>query len=150
MPVTIQLYSSAAIPIHFDQPVSQSDLASYALRESDAALESAHDSGVLASSMQVPDATKILPCKNGFVDACIDAYIRHHCLVLRPDDVWLAIVAQLNIFLKGNAHELVNRLILPHDPEFIVDAPSVRWERDYPWISNTLIDVMSVRIPFPF
>jgi len=33
---------------------------------------------------------------NGFVDTVIQAYSEHHHLVLRPDDVWIAILCQFN------------------------------------------------------
>ena len=34
----------------------------------------------------------IIPQGNGFVDTVIAAYNTHHSLVVRPDDVWIAIL----------------------------------------------------------
>lgn len=43
---------------------------------------------------------------NGFVQACIEAYSRHRHLVIRPDDVWLAILTQFSFYVNGNAEML--------------------------------------------
>ncbi|KAK1827894.1 hypothetical protein QBC39DRAFT_163153 [Podospora conica] len=52
--------------------------------------------------------------KNGFVYACIEAYNEHHNLVLRPDDIWLAILTQLSSHINANAATLRSRLV-SHD-----------------------------------
>ncbi|KAJ7891664.1 hypothetical protein B0H14DRAFT_1059744 [Mycena olivaceomarginata] len=55
-----------------------------------------------------PDNThfKIAPAPgSGFVDTVLCAYTHHHALVIRPDDVWLAIVSQFSFYTtaKGNS-----------------------------------------------
>ncbi|KAJ7510802.1 hypothetical protein B0H11DRAFT_2183571 [Mycena galericulata] len=48
-----------------------------------------------------PDNTlfKIAPAPgNGFVDTVLRAYTHRHALVIRPDDVWLAIVSQFSFY----------------------------------------------------
>lgn len=52
--------------------------------------------------------------KNGLVFSCLEAYNNHHNLVLRPDDVWLAILTQLSIYISANASTL--RPLLLHRP----------------------------------
>jgi hypothetical protein len=52
--------------------------------------------------------------KNGFVHACIEAYNEHHNLVLRPDDIWLAILTQLSSHINAHAATLRPRLVA-HD-----------------------------------
>ncbi|KAI1772466.1 hypothetical protein F4818DRAFT_173078 [Hypoxylon cercidicola] len=47
--------------------------------------------------------------KNGFVHACVEAYNEHHCLVIRPEDVWLAILTQLSAFVNARSEELRKR-----------------------------------------
>ena len=37
--------------------------------------------------------TTLIPRSNGFVDTVIDAYSNHRALVIRPDDVWITILA---------------------------------------------------------
>jgi hypothetical protein len=41
------------------------------------------------------------PKQNGFVNTVMDAYNHHHALVIRPDDIWLAIVTQFSLFVNG-------------------------------------------------
>ncbi|KAJ7730495.1 hypothetical protein DFH07DRAFT_681593, partial [Mycena maculata] len=55
-----------------------------------------------------PDNThfKIAPAPgNGFVDTVLCAYTHHHALVIRPDDVWLAVVSQFGFYAtaEGNS-----------------------------------------------
>ncbi|GAB1320144.1 hypothetical protein MFIFM68171_10354 [Madurella fahalii] len=52
--------------------------------------------------------------KNGLIFSCLEAYNNHHNLVLRPDDVWLAILTQLSIYINANASTL--RSLLLHSP----------------------------------
>ena len=37
--------------------------------------------------------SEIIPRGNGFVDTVVAAYNTHHALVIRPDDVWITILA---------------------------------------------------------
>ncbi|KAJ7921975.1 hypothetical protein B0H13DRAFT_1707940 [Mycena leptocephala] len=55
-----------------------------------------------------PDNTdfKIAPAPgNGFVDTVLCAHTNHHALVIRPDDVWLAVVSQFSFYAtaEGNS-----------------------------------------------
>jgi len=49
--------------------------------------------------------------QNGFVHACIRAYNDHHNLVLRPDDIWVAILTQLGVYINANAEELRSQFV---------------------------------------
>lgn len=49
------------------------------------------------SSSGSTDWTKIFPQQNGFVHTVVDAYNHHFNLILRPDDVWVAILMQFNL-----------------------------------------------------
>ncbi|KAL1949119.1 hypothetical protein VTO73DRAFT_10925 [Trametes versicolor] len=44
--------------------------------------------------------------KNGFVHSILQAYGTHHHLVIRPDDVWIAILTQLSFYVNAHAEEL--------------------------------------------
>ncbi|KAJ6483492.1 hypothetical protein C8R47DRAFT_1017605, partial [Mycena vitilis] len=51
-----------------------------------------------------PDKThfKIAPTSgHGFVDTVLCAYAHHHALVIRPDDVWLALVSQFALYVTA-------------------------------------------------
>ncbi|CAA7259446.1 unnamed protein product [Cyclocybe aegerita] len=43
---------------------------------------------------------------NGFVKTVVEAYNGHHHLVIRPDDVWIAILTQLSVYVNANSKEL--------------------------------------------
>ncbi|KAF8887882.1 hypothetical protein CPB84DRAFT_1786686 [Gymnopilus junonius] len=51
---------------------------------------------ILQAFLVDPDFSTMHAKHNGFVDTVISAYNEHHHLVLRPDDVWIAISGQLN------------------------------------------------------
>jgi len=42
------------------------------------------------------ESANIVPNSNGFVNSLAAAYNQHHDLVIRPDDVWIAILSQFN------------------------------------------------------
>lgn len=48
----------------------------------------------------------VFAAKNGLVFAAIEAYNNHHNLIIRPDDVWLAILTQLSTYVNANAEDL--------------------------------------------
>ena len=39
----------------------------------------------------------VIPQYNGFVRTIVEAYSRHYALVIRPDDVWIAIIVYARI-----------------------------------------------------
>ncbi|KAG0338179.1 hypothetical protein BG000_004414 [Podila horticola] len=51
---------------------------------------------------------------NGFVGTALKAYNQHHHLVIRPDDVWTAILSQFNFFVNVNAEKL-RHLFVAHE-----------------------------------
>ncbi|KAH7084876.1 hypothetical protein BKA63DRAFT_498394 [Paraphoma chrysanthemicola] len=53
----------------------------------------------------------ITPNNNGFVNACWYAYSGHHHLTIRPDDVWFAILSQLNFYINANAESLRSHFV---------------------------------------
>jgi len=58
--------------------------------------------------------TAFTPTTNGLVDAVLTAWNNHHHLVLRPDDVWLAITSQLGFFINAHAEDL-RHLFVAHE-----------------------------------
>ncbi|KAI5068760.1 hypothetical protein GOP47_0017105 [Adiantum capillus-veneris] len=53
------------------------------------------------------------PSNSGFVRAVVEAYICHRNLVIRPDDVWLAILIQFGFYVNANA-EAFRSLFVAH------------------------------------
>lgn len=51
-------------------------------------------------------APKVIPYANGFFEGVVRAYQQDLYLVLRPDDVWQAVITQFSFYVVGNAEEL--------------------------------------------
>jgi hypothetical protein len=58
----------------------------------------------------------IVPYGNGFVDGIMRAFQLDFHLVLRPDDLWLAIPAQFSQYVKGNSEQLRKQFV-NHDEQ---------------------------------
>ncbi|KAK8050088.1 hypothetical protein PG994_011818 [Apiospora phragmitis] len=48
----------------------------------------------------------VTPSTNGFVESTWKAYSYHHNLVIRPEDVWFAILTQFSFYVNVNSEEL--------------------------------------------
>lgn len=48
---------------------------------------------------------------NGFVNAAITAYNNHHHLTIRPEDVWISILAQFSHYVNANAEQLRSKFV---------------------------------------
>ncbi|KAG6919663.1 hypothetical protein DXG01_002605 [Tephrocybe rancida] len=59
----------------------------------------------------VDGTEEIITTKNGFVHGIMTAYSKHHNLVIRPDDVWIAILSQLNFYVNAHAEELRDKFV---------------------------------------
>lgn len=57
-----------------------------------------------------PDIKKFR-VRNGFVGTVVQAYSSHHHLIIRPDDVWLAIMTQFSAYVEANAETLRDRFV---------------------------------------
>ncbi|KAJ7856646.1 hypothetical protein B0H14DRAFT_3864875 [Mycena olivaceomarginata] len=80
-----------------------------------AMLDASNPTSLDASPPTVPGEVKnVIPKPNGFVDTVVSAYNQHHALVLRPDDVWIAILTQFNFFVNARA-ELLRANFVAHD-----------------------------------
>lgn len=67
------------------------------------------------------DDTHITPSENGFVWAAYQAYSHHHHLVLRPEDIWFAILTQLSFYINAHAEEL-RAFFVPHEDKKELEA----------------------------
>jgi hypothetical protein len=60
----------------------------------------------------------IYSAENGFLQAVIKSYFEYLNLVIRPDDIRLAIITQLNLYIRGHAPDLQDRFVV-RDNEFL-------------------------------
>ena len=49
--------------------------------------------------------------RNGFVGTVVTAYSNHHHLIIRPDDVWLAIMTQFSAYVEKNSETLRDKFV---------------------------------------
>lgn len=68
-----------------------------------------HCTEVLVES-QLPATVHASPI-NGFVHTVIDCYNHHYNLVIRPDDIWMAILTQFSFYINGNAEEFRSKFV---------------------------------------
>ena len=72
------------------------------------------ESIIQSSFNNIESGSQVYGSANGFVWAAIEAYNHHHHLVIRPEDVWFAILSQLNFFMQLNA-EKVRSFFVAHE-----------------------------------
>ncbi|KAJ3068229.1 hypothetical protein HDU98_008613 [Podochytrium sp. JEL0797] len=91
--------------------------------------------------------TNFLPSSNGFLDAVIRAYNHHHNLVLRPDDIWIAIMLQFSRFVNANAETLRTQFV-SHEgqKELQVSTPGTLLSVDYGHLSNEMAKLLRQHI----
>ena len=58
--------------------------------------------------------------RNGFVHSVTKAYNDHHHLVIRPDDIWLAITTQFSAYVNAHAEELRHAFVAHEGQEELV------------------------------
>jgi len=92
----------------------------------------------------------VMPQKNGFVRTVIEAYNQHRALIIRPDDVWLAILVQFNFFVNGNA-ELLREHFVSHagKEKLVVEAIGNRNTVDFATMSRQMTKLMETKVVDP-
>ncbi|TBU60399.1 hypothetical protein BD310DRAFT_815389, partial [Dichomitus squalens] len=80
---------------------------------------------LLQTSIAPEDLSNLQPAQgNGFVEAVLTAYKRHHHLVIRPDDAWISILSQLNFYVNAHAEELRSHFVA-HGAKKLLTVPAV-------------------------
>jgi hypothetical protein len=97
-------------------------------------------------------ATSFRPQRNGLVHTIIEAYNQHHALVLRPDDVWIAILAQISLFVDGSGctEELRSKFV-PHFGfrELVVKGVRTRSRIDPGKLAGRMTDLIHENVVDP-
>lgn len=79
------------------------------------------DRRVLQSSFDNSNGfPKIVPYPNGLVDGIIRAFNQDLHLILRPDDIWTAILTQFSMYVNGHAEELRHLFVAHQDKKRMV------------------------------
>ncbi|GJJ78993.1 hypothetical protein EMPS_11352 [Entomortierella parvispora] len=87
---------------------------------------------------------------NGFVDTAVRAYSDHHHLVIRPDDVWIAILSQFNFFVNANAEQL-RHLFVAHEgkKELTIVAAGTRYTVDFGNLAKQMGELIQQNVVDP-
>ncbi|EQC31919.1 hypothetical protein SDRG_10436 [Saprolegnia diclina VS20] len=97
-----------------------------------------------------PVETPVVHSKSGFVMGVVQAYSNHHNLVLRPDDIWLAIMTQFGLYVNGHAEDL-RHLFVRHEGQKelnVCRAGSMR-AADFGPLVDQMVDLMSEHLVDP-
>jgi len=55
--------------------------------------------------------SSVYPTSDGFIRGTIDAWAQHQHLVLRPEEVWFEILAQMNFYMSANSEAIRNLFV---------------------------------------
>lgn len=104
---------------------------------------------ILQSSFQnTPEEDQtIIAQQNGFVHTVVRCYSDHRALVIRPDDVWLSILTQFNLFVNGNAEKL-RKLFVAHEgkKELEIKSGGNRYSVDFGLLSREMTRLIDENI----
>ncbi|KAJ7055487.1 hypothetical protein C8F01DRAFT_1373452 [Mycena amicta] len=93
----------------------------------------------------------LVPNQNGFVATLLDAYTQDRAVVIRPDDVWLAILSQFNFFVTARA-ELLRANFVSHEGKkdlTIVAAPATRYTVDFGHLAQQMAGLIEKNVVDP-
>jgi hypothetical protein len=84
------------------------------------------------------------------VHTVIQCYNGHNALVIRPDDVWLAILTQFNFFVNGNAEQLRKQFV-SHEgkKELEIKATGNRYTVDFGFMARQMTNLIDENIVDP-
>jgi hypothetical protein len=89
------------------------------------------------------DHSSIVADESGFVMAILRAYNRHHRVLIRPDDVWLAVMVQFGVYVNANAEKL-RHLFVSHEGQKELEVTGVGSITTVDWgiMANCFIEAM--------
>ncbi|EQC29320.1 hypothetical protein SDRG_12989 [Saprolegnia diclina VS20] len=101
---------------------------------------------------QSPLTMPFVPSTAGFLDGVGMAYAQHLHLVLRPDDIWLALMSQFALYVDGSSEELRSQLVKHRkgkiELQVLLDGGRVD-TIDFGLCANMMIDEMRAHLVDP-
>ncbi|KAK0709335.1 hypothetical protein B0T26DRAFT_652665 [Lasiosphaeria miniovina] len=98
--------------------------------------------GLLQSTLGDDEAASVFPCQNGLVNACLEAYNQHHHLVLRPDDVWIAIITQFSFYVNAHAEEMRSFFVAHEGQKELLARACLRGGIDFARMTAKMADLI--------
>jgi hypothetical protein len=91
-----------------------------------------------------------LPATEGLVSSIAEAYNNHRALILRPDDVWLAILGQFHLYVNAHAEELRQHFVAHEGKQkVVVKANGCRYSVDFGVLAHQMTKAMDEFIVDP-
>ncbi|KAG8810476.1 hypothetical protein FRC17_002922 [Serendipita sp. 399] len=151
MPVTFTVNEHPAQNVQINSKLTPEAFAEHVCGRVDTRRQRHPHARILSSSLQKETLPQLIPVKNGFVDACITAYNDHQHLHIRPDDVWMAIIAAFSLYVHGHAKELEDKFIPFQTKKPIKMAGHLKDQNTENWIlprfsTTTKVDVVCTSI----
>lgn len=143
MPVTLQIVNHEASNWNRDK-VSDAD----SLLKGACPRQYKRIQRIVQSSFTRRDFRKrhISPSANGFIWAATYAYSHHHHLVLRPEDIWFAILTQLGFFINANAEKL-RAFFVDHEGQKHLEVQAQ--DIDFAYMAQKMTELMAKNIKDP-
>lgn len=107
---------------------------------------------VLQASPGVRDGSaRAVEAGSGLVSTLLDAYAQHHELLLRPDDVWQAILTQLNFYVNGGRAERLRDVFVDFDGqrELRIETCCSTEALDYGALAREFTDLIAANVNDP-
>ncbi|KAF9526382.1 hypothetical protein CPB83DRAFT_770368 [Crepidotus variabilis] len=146
MPLTFKVASHSANPVQTHAQIQKADdvlLRTWGENSSDTKLKELFQSSFSASRGPKTslDIGSVLPNDNGLIGTVVKAYCQHHHLVLRPDDIWMAILCQFNFYVNANAEKLRSSFVAHEGKKpLIVKAVGTRYTVDFGNMAKTMTE----------
>jgi hypothetical protein len=84
------------------------------------------------------------------VDTVLQCYNHHYALIIRPDDVWLAILTQFNFFVNGNAEQLRTQFVSHEGKrELEIKAIGTRYTVDFGFMARAMTNLIDENVVDP-
>lgn len=91
-----------------------------------------------------------MPKANGFVHTVLEAYNNHRGLILRPDDVWIAILTQFSFFVNAHADQLRGHFVAHEgQEELAILGGGNRHTADFALMAHQMTELMHTRVVDP-
>jgi len=91
------------------------------------------------------DSTNIRASPFGFVGSVAEAYAKHHNLVIRPDDIWQAIISQFSMYVRARGEALRDVFVdFEGKKDLYLEVPgTMRTFQDWDIIPPAFLDLIS-------
>ncbi|EMT67997.1 hypothetical protein FOC4_g10012396 [Fusarium odoratissimum] len=121
--ITIQVHRVDPLPFSASGiATSASDLFSRSCPE-----EAENTASLLASSFDDLAGRNVFPSSDGFVRGAVEAWAKHEHLILRPDEIWFEVLAQMNVYMSTHS-EALRHLFVDHSGREKITVEGFSWD----------------------